>query len=184
MNSTKEKTTMHSPAFTFKNKLERILWAITYYTLFRYSPTPFFEYRNFVLRLFGSSIGHEVRIYPSVRIWHPANLTVNHGATLGPRVSVYNQGQISIGISSILSQDSHVCASTHNYNDPIHPLILDPVIIEDNVWICAESFIGPGVTVSEGSVLGARGVLMKNSDAWCVYAGNPAIKVNYREKFE
>jgi putative colanic acid biosynthesis acetyltransferase WcaF len=66
----------------------------------------------------------------------------------------------------------------------MHPLKLAPIKIEDNVWICADAFVGPGVTVFEGAVLGARGVLMKNTEAWGVYGGNPAIKVNNRERFE
>jgi putative colanic acid biosynthesis acetyltransferase WcaF len=108
------------------------------------------------------------------------------GSTLGPSVNVYNQGKITVARNAIISQGAHLCASTHDYNNPIHPLLLGPITIEDNVWIAADAFIGPGVTLSEGSVVGARAVVSNDTSAWCVYAGNPARIVKERnvERFK
>ena len=53
-------------------------------------------------------------------------------------------------------------------------------MIEDQVWICTQAFVGPGVVVKEGALLGACCVLMKDAEAWTIYAGNPARKVNER----
>ncbi|PCQ11336.1 putative colanic acid biosynthesis acetyltransferase, partial [Klebsiella pneumoniae] len=35
------------------------------------------------------------------------------------------------------------------------------ITIGKRVWVCAESFIGPGVTLNDGCILGARGVAKK-----------------------
>lgn len=177
------KISLHDPVFCWRNKLSRVCWQIVYYTLFRYSPIPLFAYRRCILHLFGSQIGAGARIYPSTKIWLPNNLILDNGATLGPDVKIYNQGVITVGRNAIVSQGAHLCASTHDYNDPVHPLILAPISIGDNAWVCADAFIGPGVTVSEGAVVGARSVLTKTADAWQVYAGNPAVKVNDRRRF-
>jgi len=184
VNNIKVKSTLQSPVFSLQHKLIRVVWALTYTLLFRFSPVPFFSYRRWLLRCFGASIATGVNVYPSAKIWFPKNLVMKSGSTLGPNVNVYNQGAIVIGGNTIVSQGAHLCASTHDYNNPLHPLLLAPIQIEANAWICAEAFVGPNVTVAEGSVVGARAVLMKNTEAWGVYGGNPARKVNERERFD
>ena len=183
MNAAIHKKNLQSPVFSLRLKILRTLWAGAWFFLFRISPVPFFSLRNAILRLFGASLGSGVRIYPSVKIWWPANLKVEDFGTLGPNVNVYNQGNIAVRKAAIVSQGAHLCASSHNYNDPLHPLILSPIEIGANAWVCADAFVGPGVTVSEGSVIGARAVITKNTEAWGVYAGNPAKKVKERARF-
>lgn len=174
---------LRAPAFSLKNKLVRVLWGVVYIVLFKFSPVPLFRWRTFLLNCFGGKIDRAARIYPSAKIWYPANLCVAAGATIGPAVNVYNQGAITIATDVIVSQGAHLCASTHDYNDPLHPLILAPITVGANAWICAEAFVGPGVNVAEGCVIGARAVLTKNTQAWGVYAGNPAVKRKGRENF-
>ena len=139
--------------FSFKNKLHRLIWGGVYIIFFKYSPVPMFRYRNFILSLFGARLGNNVRIYPS---------------------SIY------IGNDSIISQDVTICASTHDYNKRDHPLILKNVEIGNRVWLCAESFVGPGVQVFDGAVLGARAVAKRNLSSWSVYDGNPCNKLKER----
>jgi putative colanic acid biosynthesis acetyltransferase WcaF len=108
---------------------------------------------------------------------------MDKNSTLGPFVNVYNQGLITIGKEVIISQGSHLCASTHDYNHSLHPLVLKPIVIEDHVWVCADAFVGPGVILAEGSVIGARAAIFKNSQSWTVYSGNPAQIIKQRENF-
>jgi acetyltransferase-like isoleucine patch superfamily enzyme len=49
-----------------------------------------------------------------------------------------------------------------------------PITVEDNVWIGAGTVIMPGVTIGEGSVIGANSVVTKNVPARVVAAGAPA----------
>jgi acetyltransferase-like isoleucine patch superfamily enzyme len=49
-----------------------------------------------------------------------------------------------------------------------------PVRIERNVWIGFDACILPGVTVGEGSVVGARSVVTSDVPPFTVFAGNPA----------
>ncbi|MEH6542442.1 MAG: hypothetical protein V7721_00740 [Porticoccaceae bacterium] len=184
MSNMKTKSALQSSTFSIYHKIVRVVWGLCYALLFRFSPVPCFSYRRWLLRCFGAKIAEKVNVYPSVKIWFPKNLVMQSGSTLGPKVNVYNQGGISIGMNAIVSQGAHLCASTHDYNNPLHPLLLAPISIEQNAWICADAFIGPGVTVAEGSVVGARAVVMKNTECWSVYGGNPAIKVNERKRFE
>lgn len=49
-----------------------------------------------------------------------------------------------------------------------------PIIIEDCVWIGANSIILPGVTIGKGSVIAANSVVNKSIPSMVVAAGNPA----------
>lgn len=56
-----------------------------------------------------------------------------------------------------------------------------PILIEDNVWIGANSIILPGVTIGKGSVISANSVVNKDVQSMVVAGGNPAkIIKNYR----
>jgi putative colanic acid biosynthesis acetyltransferase WcaF len=179
----KKKNNLQSPVFGYKNKLIRVLWGIIYYCAFRFSPVTFFGYRRLILRCFGAKVGKKVNVYPSAKIWLPSNLIIDDFSTLGPNVNIYNQATITLGKHIIVSQGAYLCASSHDYNDILHPLLLCPINIKDNVWLCTESFVGPNVTVKQGAVLGAKAVLMKDSSPWCVYAGNPAKLIKKRVEF-
>lgn len=54
------------------------------------------------------------------------------------------------------------------------------IVIEDDVWIGAGSIILKGVTVGEGSVIGAGSVVTKDVPPYAVVAGNPAKVIKYR----
>ncbi len=48
------------------------------------------------------------------------------------------------------------------------------VVIEDNVWIGDQVCIMPGVTIGQGSIIGANAVVTKSIPPYCVVCGNPA----------
>jgi acetyltransferase-like isoleucine patch superfamily enzyme len=54
------------------------------------------------------------------------------------------------------------------------------IIIENFAAVCAGAIILPGVTISEGSVVGANSLVTKNTEPWTIYAGNPAKPVKTR----
>lgn len=140
-------------------------------------------WRSFLLRLFGARIGHDVHIYPSVRIWAPWNLRVADNVGVGDGVIVYSMEMIEIGSYSVISQGAHLCAGSHDIESPNFQLIASPIVIGSNVWLCAETFVGPGVSIADGTVVGARGVVPKSiTEPWCVWVGNPIRRVRTRDK--
>ncbi|PSW35767.1 O-acetyltransferase [Photobacterium phosphoreum] len=58
----------------------------------------------------------------------------------------------------------------------------EKVIIEDHVIIGANSVIFPGVNVLVGTSVGACSLLIKSTDEWSIYIGNPAEKLKLRSK--
>jgi acetyltransferase-like isoleucine patch superfamily enzyme len=47
-------------------------------------------------------------------------------------------------------------------------------VVEDNVWIGANSVITAGVTIGKNAIIGAGSVVTKNIPAYSVAVGNPA----------
>ena len=47
-------------------------------------------------------------------------------------------------------------------------------------WVAARAFIGMGVTIGEGAVVGACAAVFKNVEPWTVVGGNPAKFIKKR----
>lgn len=157
----------------------RILWGIAR-PFFRFSPRTFFAWRRFLLRLFGAHIGKQVHIYNTAHIYLPWNLQIDDWSSIGEHALIYNLGAVRIGRKVTISQRAHLCAGTHDYNDPAFSLIKMPIEVGDHAWVCTDAFVGPGVTVGVGAVAGARAVVVKDVEPWNVVAGNPAKPIKTR----
>lgn len=168
------------PSFSIKNRMARFTWGIVYIVFFRYSPRPIHIWRSFLLRLFGAKVGKGVHVYPDVYIWAPWNLTIDDFSGIANKVILYSQDKIQIGKYVVISQGAHLCTGTHDYNVKGFPLITKPIIISDNVWIAAEAFINPGITIGEGAIIGSRSVVTKSIKSWQVCAGNPCSRIKDR----
>ncbi len=161
-------------SFTLANRMYRATWIICWLVLAAWTPPPLHRWRRWILCLFGAQIGRSAHVYGSARIWSPANLVLGERAAIGRKANIYSMGPIKIGSYAVISQGAHLCSGTHDVNDPNFQLQVRPVNIGDRAWIAAEAFVGPGVTVGTGAVLGARGCAMRDLQPWTIYGGNPA----------
>ncbi|MCK1573658.1 putative colanic acid biosynthesis acetyltransferase [Bradyrhizobium sp. 174] len=162
------------PSFSLRNRLIRMAWAIIWTVLARWTPVPFHAWRRFLLRVFGAKIDRTAKVYPSVDIWYPANLEMHEHSCLASGVNCYCMDRIILEKFALVSQRAHLCAGTHDVDDPNFQLLARPIRIGINAWVAAEAFVGPGVTVHRDAVLGARAVTMRDIEAGKIYVGNPA----------
>ncbi len=169
-------------SFPLGHRIFRGIWTLAWLVLAAWTPPFFNPWRRAVLRAFGARIATTARIHCSARIWYPPNLVMGEHATLGPRVNCYCMADITLDDFAVVSQGAHLCAGTHDIDDPHFQLLALPISIGAKAWIAAEAFVGPGVTVGEGAVLGARGVAFKNLKPWTVYAGNPVRELRARRR--
>lgn len=165
---------------SLRNRVERVAWGGVWVLLYRPSPRPFHAWRRGLLRLFGARIGKGARPHPRVRIWLPRNLEMGPYSILGDDVDCYCVDRITIGAHAVVSQYTYLCAATHDYTDPTFPLLTAPISIGARSWVAAATFIGPGITVGEGAVVGARACVFKDVEPWTVVGGNPAKKIKSR----
>lgn len=56
------------------------------------------------------------------------------------------------------------------------------VCVCDRVWIGYRALVLPGVTISEGAVVGAGAVVTKNVEPYSIVAGNPARVIGQRNR--
>ena len=158
-----------------KEKVGRLFWNAAWLVLFR--PTPrwiMHGWRRFLLRAFGARIGEGSKIAPSCFVWAPWNLEMGSFSALADHVDCYNVAPIVIGAKVAVSQRSFLCTATHDYTSLLRPLVTRSIVIGNHAWIAAEAMIQPGVRIGEGSVVGARAVVTRDTQPWAVYVGCPA----------
>ena len=165
--------------YSKKILMQRLLWGLLQ-PLFRYSPRILFGWRRFLLSLFGARIGRKVNIYNSAVIYMPWNLDIGDWSSIGEHAFIYNLGRITIGKNVTISQRTHLCAGSHDYTKSDLPLLMPSIRIADQAWICADAFVGPGISVGVGAIVGACGVAVKDVGPWDIVAGNPARFIKTR----
>ena len=163
-----------------REKTKRVLWGLVQATAFRASFHNWYGLRRAMLRMFGAHLDATANVRRTVTIECPWNLSIGAESSIGDRAVLYCLGPVSIGARVTISQGAHLCAGTHDHRRATMPLVRSSITIGDDVWIAADAFVGPGVTVGEGAILGARGVAMRDLAPWTIHAGNPAVAVRER----
>lgn len=165
-----------------KDVILRIVWSFVQATFFRWSPRPFHRIRVELLRLFGARIPEpdKVVIFPTATVVFPWKLTLEPRSMVGPWVRIYNLAPITLRYGANISQYTYLCAGTHDFMRWDMPLVAKPIVIGENAWLGAEVFVGPGVTIGELCVVGARAVVVRDLPARKICIGHPCRPVKDR----
>ena len=156
------------------------LWWFVQATFFRGSPQLLYGFRRWLLRRFGAQIGKGVIIRPSVTIPYPWKVTIGDYSWVGDHAVLYSFAQITIGRDVVVSQNTYLCAGTHDYRSPSFDIQSFPIVIEDEAWVASDVFVAPGVTIGKGAVVGSRSSVFKSLPAMMVCAGSPARPIHAR----
>ncbi|TDB64497.1 WcaF family extracellular polysaccharide biosynthesis acetyltransferase [Arundinibacter roseus] len=154
--------------------VKRLAWYLVgRLTVNTYLPFPV-SVKVLVLRVFGAKIGKSVMIKPKVNIKYPWFLTIGENAWIGENVWIDNLTYVTIGANSCLSQGALLLTGNHNYKTSTFDLRVDPIVLEDGVWIGAKAVVCPGVHCGSHAMLTVNSVATKNLSAYGIYSGNPA----------
>ncbi|MCZ4221785.1 WcaF family extracellular polysaccharide biosynthesis acetyltransferase [Pedobacter rhodius] len=159
--------------------IKQFLWYFTSVFFFKSGLMPFSSVLVFILRLFGSKIGKEVRIKPGIHIKYPWKLEVGDYSWLAD-CYIENLDWVKIGNNCCISQQAILMTGNHNYKKTSFDLIISPIVIEDGAWIGSGAQIAPGLILHSHCVLTMGSVGKTNLEAYGVYQGNPAVWIKER----
>jgi acetyltransferase-like isoleucine patch superfamily enzyme len=142
-----------------------------------------------VMRRFFASMGEDTVIQAGMRVTNPEKITIGSHCNFARGVFITGGGGVTIGDWVGLGPDVKVWSVNHRFDDPDRPWLLQgwemkPVVIEDDVWLGANVFLMPGVTIGKGAIVSACAVVGKSVPAYSLVAGNPARVVGWRKKPE
>jgi putative colanic acid biosynthesis acetyltransferase WcaF len=60
-------------------------------------------------------------------------------------------------------------------------LVKLPITIGNDVWVAADAYVGPGVTIGDRAIVGARASAFRDVPADMVAMGNPAQTIQFRD---
>jgi putative colanic acid biosynthesis acetyltransferase WcaF len=92
-------------------------------------------------------------------------------------VDCYCVAPIHLGMHATVSQYSYLCSASHDHQSPELPMIVAQIVIEARAWVAADVFVGPGVRIGEGSVVGARSTVLYDVEAGSVVSVAPAKRI-------
>ena len=141
------------------------------------------KFRYFLVKKYICSAGKNLSIGRYSRIHKNTIIGNNSGIGYGCEI---NNGVI-IGNDVMMGPDVVIYTNNHCTDRIDIPMReqgmkeINPVNIEDDVWIGARVIILPGVTIGKGSVIGAGAVVSKSIPPYSVAVGNPAVVVKERK---
>jgi acetyltransferase-like isoleucine patch superfamily enzyme len=146
------------------------------------SNIPSFRVRHWYYRhVLRYSIGQDSSI-------HMGTFVTGDFVTIGDNVVVnrncYLDGRIGleIGDNVSISPEVYIASMEHDPDSPSFATRGGKVVIESNVWIGARALITPGVTLGEGSVIGAGAVVTKSINPYRIAVGVPARELRDRNR--
>lgn len=167
----------------------RSRWFVQFWWLFekvfvRSTPQVMYGWRRFAWRLFGARIGRDVLIRPGVRVTFPWKVTLGDHCWIGDDAVLYSIDDITIGEHSVVSQEAYLCTGTHDHENVSFPLITGPIKVSAECWVGARAFVGPGVDIGRGAIIGACSVVLKAVPPAVIIVGNPGRIVGRRRAAE
>ncbi|AZI43777.1 acetyltransferase [Deinococcus psychrotolerans] len=149
-------------------------------------------------------VGHNLRVGKRCRIetisehnglsYFP-RLTFGNNVSLNDDVHIACVSRVEIGNNVLMASKIYISDHNHGSYSGEHqdsPVLAPgerhlgyaPVVIEDNVWLGELVSVLPGVTIGEGSIIGANSVVSRNIPPYCIAVGTPACVIKrYDFKF-
>jgi putative colanic acid biosynthesis acetyltransferase WcaF len=131
--------------------------------------------------MFGAKIGKKTLIRPTVKITYPWKVSIGDYSWIGDDVVLYSLGEIEIGSNTVISQKSYLCTGSHDYTKETFDIFARKITIGDSCWLATDVFVTPGITISDGAIVGARSSVFRDIDANTINAGAPSKMIRIRK---
>ena len=137
------------------------------------------------MRIQGATIGKNITYYPGIKINPCYNIELGDHVDLAWGVIITTSGKVKIGDRSLIGYRTIISSANHNIPSNKGDIFGSghkpgEVIIENDVWVGANSTITSGVTIGKGSVIAAGSVVVKNVKPYSIVGGVPAKLIKSR----
>jgi acetyltransferase-like isoleucine patch superfamily enzyme len=160
----------------------RRLWAHFGVVLFNIVGTriPSHHIRLGLLRLWGAEIGRDCSILMGSTVLGIDTLRIGEATSIGFRCVLDARGGLTIGSNVVIASDTQFIGAYHDVNSPNFQAIVEPIVVEDYVWIASRATVLCGVTIGRGAVVGACALVNEDIAPMSMVAGVPAKPVGTR----
>jgi maltose O-acetyltransferase len=143
--------------------------------------------RGRALRLFFERLGERTIVQAGMRVTNPEKVSIGAHCNFAQGVFITGGGGVTIGDWVGFGPDVKIWSVSHRFDDPDRPWLQQgwetkPVVIEDDVWLGANVFVMPGITIGKGAIVSACALVNKSIPAFALVAGNPARVVGWRKR--
>ena len=142
---------------------------------------PCWKIREILYKASGVIIGKHSRILLGTRVMWPEGIIIGNHTIVNEDCVLDGRGGLTIGDNTSVSIGSMILTGTHVVNSDEYDSIQLPVVIGDNVWLCARAIILPGSSIEEFSVIAAGAVFKGKSRPKKIYGGVPAKEIGTRD---
>jgi len=130
-------------------------------------------------------IGEHVRIREGVIIRSGSGVSIGDHTGLNPYVVI--SGRVIIGKYNMIAPHAMLAGGNHEFRDRTVPMKLQGgrvkgIILEDDVWVGANSVIVDGVRVGKGAIVAAGSVVTEDVQPYAIVGGNPARVIKHRPR--
>ncbi len=162
---------------SLRHHIRTLLWQLVGQPALRLSFHNWYGVRATLLRMFGGDVHPTAKIRPTARITHPWNLKVGPHSAIGDNASIDCTAPVSIGRRCTVSQYVQLCSVSYDETSRDMPRVMKPITIEDDCWVAADVFVGPGVTIGEDTVVGARSTVLTDLPGKSICVGDRAKRL-------
>lgn len=130
-----------------------------------------------VLKQYLKDIGENSFITQPFYCDYGKNIKIGKNSFINFSCTMLDMADITIGDYVLIAPNVTLATATHSLDSKDRRNrkgYAKEIIIEDDVWIGANSVIFPGVTLKKGTVVGAGSIVTKSTEEYDVVAGNPA----------
>ncbi len=134
------------------------------------------EGKERILKALIPDLGENVSISAELYVDYGDRCHIGNGTFINHNAYLMDGGGIFIGSHCFIGPNCGMYTATHPFVAEERNQGLEqakPIVLKDNVWLGAYVTLLPGVTVGEGSVIGAGSVVDRNIPDHVVAVGNP-----------
>ncbi|KXK12259.1 MAG: 2,3,4,5-tetrahydropyridine-2,6-dicarboxylate N-acetyltransferase [Microgenomates bacterium OLB23] len=142
---------------------------------------PSHQVRLFLYRLAGMHIGKGSVMHMGASFHNPGNIRIGEDTIVGEGAVLDGRHNLTIGNHVAIASEVMIYNAEHDIHKDDFSPIMEPVVIEDYVFIGPRAIILPGVTIHKGAVVAAGAVVTKDIASNTIAAGVPAKTIGTRK---